>query len=77
MKAPIYLRITVNGKKVEIATGHFIKLSDWDTKKQQAKGASQESISINTYITSTKSKILQIQNGFTIAGSPVISAGLS
>jgi len=76
MKAPIYLRITVNGKKVEIATGHFIKLSDWDTKKQQAKGASQESISINTYITSTKSKILQIQNGFTIAGSPVISAEL-
>ena len=76
MKAPIYLRITVNGKKVEIATGNFIKPADWDTKKQQAKGVSQESISINTYITSTKSKILQIQNSFTIAGSHAISAEL-
>src|SRR5215471_3943113 len=76
MKAPIYLRITVNGKKVETATGYFIKPADWDTKKQKAKGVSQESILINTYIKSTESKILQIQSSFTIAGSPIISAEL-
>ncbi len=76
MKAPIYLRITVNGKKVEIATGHWIKLNEWDTKKQQAKGVSQESGLINNYITSTKSKILQAQNSFTIAGSPNVTAEL-
>jgi site-specific recombinase XerD len=75
-KAPIYLRITVNGKKVEIATGHWIKLNEWDTNKQQAKGVSQSSVLINNYVTSTKSKILQLQNSFTIAGSPVISAEL-
>ncbi|HEX7847655.1 MAG TPA: site-specific integrase, partial [Chitinophagaceae bacterium] len=74
--APIYLRITVNGKKVEVSTGHLIKLNDWDTKKQKAKGVSQLSKLINDHITSTKSKILQIQNSFTVAGSPVISAEL-
>lgn len=73
-KAPIYLRLTVNGKKVETASGHWIKPDDWNTKKQQAKGVSESSVLINNYITSTKSKILQIQNGFTIAGSPLIAA---
>jgi len=75
-KAPIYLRITVNGKKVEIATGHFIKPTEWDSKKHQAKGSSQGSVLINTYVTSMKSKILQLQNSITIAGSPNISAEL-
>lgn len=75
-KAPIYLRITVDGKKVEIATGHWIKPNDWDSKKHQAKGTSPNSVLINSYITSTKAKFLQIQNSFTIADSPIISADL-
>lgn len=76
MKAPIYLRITVNGKKVEISTGHWVRPEDWNTDKQLVKGASESSRAVNDYVTSTKSKILQIQNSFTIAGSPVISAEL-
>lgn len=74
MKAPIYLRLTVNGKKVQVSTRHFIKLADWDKDKQKVKGVSQESNLINTYITSTKAKILQIENSFTLAGSPQASA---
>lgn len=76
MKAPVYLRLTVNGKRVEIASGHWIKPDDWNTEKQQAKGVSEISRAINDYIISTKSKILQIKNSFTIAGSPIISAEL-
>src|SRR5687767_8465660 len=73
-KAPIYLRITVNGIKVELSTGFFIKLSEWDTAKQQAKGVSNSSQLVNNYITSTKAKLLHIQYSLTIAGSPIISA---
>lgn len=73
-KAPIYLRLTVKSKKVEIATGYWIKQEDWNTEKQQSKGVSESSVLINNYIVSTKSKLLQIQNSFTIAGSPNISA---
>lgn len=75
-KAPIYLRLTVNGKKVQASSRYWIKPEDWNTNKQQAKGVSESSVLINNYITSTKSKILQIQNSFTIAGSPLISAEL-
>ena len=74
LKAPIYLRITVKGKKVEIATGHWIKQNEWDTLKHQAKGNSESSSLINNYLISTKAKILQTQNSFTVAGSPNINA---
>ena len=77
MKAPVYLRITVNGKRVEIATGYWIRPDDWNTEKQQAKGVSEISRAINDYIVSTKAKILQIQNSFTVVGSPNITAELS
>jgi hypothetical protein len=76
MKAPIYLRITVNGERTEIATKHWVRLDDWNTDKQLAKGNSDQSRLINDYIVATKAKILQIQNSFTIAGTPLISAEL-
>lgn len=76
MKAPVYLRITVNSKRVEIATGYWIRPDDWNTEKQQAKGVSEISRAINDYIVSTKAKILQIQNSFTVVGSPNITAEL-
>lgn len=38
MKAPVYLRIIVNGKKVEVSTGYWIKPDHWNTERQQAKG---------------------------------------
>lgn len=74
LKAPIYLRITVKGKRVEIATGHWIKPNEWDTLKHQAKGTSESSSLINNYLITTKAKILQTQNSFTVAGSPSITA---
>lgn len=76
MKAPIYLRITVNGKKVAMATGHWIKLDEWDKKRHQVKGISTNSSFINNSLHATKTKILQIQNKFTVADSPNITAEL-
>ena len=69
-KAPLYLRLTVNGKKKsENATGYFIKPAEWDSQKHQVKGSSNASQLINSYIATTKAQILQIQNSFLLAGN--------
>jgi site-specific recombinase XerD len=73
-KAPIYLRITVNGKKIEKATGFFIKPSEWDRNKHKAKLASPSSSMINGYIASTETKVLQLQNNLCVTGNSAISA---
>ncbi|UEG48627.1 site-specific integrase [Ferruginibacter lapsinanis] len=75
-ESPLYLRITVGGKKVETATGYFIKASEWDSNKKLVKGKSDNSILINNYITVSRSKILQIENEFTLDNSNCITADL-
>lgn len=36
-KAPIYLRLTVNDKRTEFATGQYIEAAAWDNKLQRVK----------------------------------------
>lgn len=56
-KAPIYLRITVNGKRSEIAIKRSIPLNLWDTLKSKAKGNSKEAQIINDYLNSVRGQI--------------------
>ena len=47
--APIYLRITVDGKAAEIAAKRYIDPKKWDNKSQKAIGNSQEAKMLNSY----------------------------
>ena len=39
-KAPLYVRITVNGKRVELSLKRKLTISDWDATKSKLKGLS-------------------------------------
>jgi site-specific recombinase XerD len=49
-KSPLFLRISVNGKRVEIALKRTISPDLWDNKRQCVKGRSLEAQSINEQI---------------------------
>lgn len=44
---PIYTRITVDGKRIELTTGRFIDISKWSVKEGKMIGSSREAKSIN------------------------------
>ena len=50
--APVYMKITVNGKSSEVSLKRSILPKLWDTKKNKAKGSSSESVNLNDYLTS-------------------------
>ena len=56
-KVKIYLRITYNRKKAEIATAHAILPAEWDEAKQKAK----KNPTINQAIADIEAKIYQIK----------------
>jgi hypothetical protein len=56
-KAKIYLRITYNRKKAEIATAHSILPSDWDEAKQR----SRKNPTINQAFSDIEAKLYQIK----------------
>jgi site-specific recombinase XerD len=49
-KVPVYLRITVNRKRLDISTKRKIDLTYWDDGKGQAKGSRSEAKALNLYL---------------------------
>ena len=54
---PIYTRITINGKRIELSTNRFVEISKWSTEAGKMKGSSEETRSINNHLDLLKSQI--------------------
>ena len=52
-QASIYARITVNGKRATISLKRKVSVSDWDTHRNRARGNSQKSRMLNSYLDET------------------------
>ncbi|UCA58535.1 site-specific integrase [Chryseobacterium rhizoplanae] len=59
-EAPIYLRITVDGKISEISTKRTIQASKWNPKAQKANGSTEESRSLNYYLKTFEQKVYNV-----------------
>ncbi len=60
-KAPIYVRITVDGIRSELSIKRSIELDRWQTSAGKVKGTNEEARSINSYIDSVRIKIYEHQ----------------
>lgn len=54
---PIYARITINGKRIELSTNRFVEISKWSTEAGKIKGTSEEARSINNHLDLLKCQI--------------------
>ncbi|GGZ61632.1 site-specific integrase [Mesonia mobilis] len=55
--APLYARITVEKKRVEISLKQMAPIEKWDKRSQQVKGRSFESKQINNYLDQCKAQL--------------------
>lgn len=55
----VYVRITVNGKRVNISLKRKVALSEWNSSKGRARGTKQESRLLNRYIDQVQSRIFE------------------
>ncbi|MBD8082791.1 site-specific integrase [Chryseobacterium caseinilyticum] len=65
---PIHLRVTFEGKRLEITTGRFIEPEKWCIDSGKVKGKSAEVREINTYLDILRSRIYTIQKDLIQAG---------
>jgi len=59
---PVYLRITVNGKRSEIGISREIEPVNWDHRKERARGTKEEAREINVHIENISTKIRALQS---------------
>jgi len=57
-KAPIYVRITVDGKRTDLALKTDIEIEKWNNVKGVAKGKSDEIRSLNDYLEKVRSRLM-------------------
>ena len=63
-QAPIYLRLTVDGKRKEYSVSRRIEPRKWNSRMEKALGNSREAVEINTHISNLKHKLNQIHQTF-------------
>ena len=54
---PIYTRITIGGKRIELSTNRFVETSKWSTDAGKMKGATEEARLINNHLELLKNQI--------------------
>ena len=55
----IYVRITVNGKRVAISLKRKVDIADWGADKNRARGTKQETRLLNKYLDQIHSRIFE------------------
>lgn len=76
-EAPIYLRITVNGKSVELSIKRSIRPELWDTTKNKCKGASEPAKATNDYLDSIRGQLYTHQQTMQERGKVIDAKTLS
>ncbi len=72
-QAPIYARITVNGKKANISLKFKADIRTWDSNKQRAKGNSEDSRILNQYLDRVRAQIVQCYHDLKFRGRLITS----
>ena len=62
-KCPIYLRITIDGKRTEISTKRTIEIEKWSVEANKAIGRTEDIRELNSYLDSLTSKTQDFING--------------
>lgn len=73
---PIYSRITINGKRIELSTGRGVQITKWSVESGRMKGNSEEARSINEQLDILKIKIIDAQMSLVYQNEPVTAASL-
>ena len=58
---PIFIRVTVNGERIEFSTKRFTTSEKWSVEGKRMKGTSAESKTTNSYLDTLKAKVYDYQ----------------
>lgn len=72
-KAQLFARITVEGKRAEIATHCEVSPLEWDSRAQMVVGKSQEAKEINNHLAIVKAKLLKCQSQLEVRNEALTS----
>lgn len=71
---PIFMRITVDGKRVEISMQRSVAADLWDSNAQKVKSKHIHSVAMNSHLDLSRGKVQSIYNQLVSAGEKITSS---
>src|SRR5688572_1009043 len=75
--APIYLRVTVNGKRFEAAIARFVNTHDWSQKNGRSNGNTKQLKELNEFLDVLRNKAFDVQKKLITLGIDVTTEAFS
>jgi hypothetical protein len=72
-KLPIYLRLTVDGKRIEVATKRDCEPSKWNSSSGRKNGSKEDVRLLNAYLDTLQNKIYDIHRELIAQGKEITS----
>ncbi len=69
--APVFMRITIDGRYLEASLKRGVNPKNWNEKKQRSIGRDRLSLELNEYLDNTLSRIYRIHEQLIIDGKPI------
>ena len=75
-EAPLYARLTVNGKRAEISLKRKIKIANWNATKNCVKGTNQAARIVNEHLNQVYKGIIDSKNELTLENKFITSQAI-
>lgn len=75
-KANVYMRVTVNGRRIELSVNRKINLSKWNHKAGKLSGTKDEIRDFNNYLDALRNKIYDIEQQLLRHGIKITSEAI-
>lgn len=75
-QVPIYMRVTIGGKRIDKSTGRVVDINRWIVNAGKTKGNNEETKEINNYLDVLKAQVYDYRTEFMRSGIPVNFANL-
>ena len=62
--APVYMRVTIDGRFLEVSMKRGVNPKSWNEKRQRSTGRDRLSLELNDYLDDTLARILKIHQRF-------------
>ena len=73
---PVYLRITVDGKRIDHSINRTLELSKWSKAAGKMKGSHSEARAFNSYLDALKHKVHALERQMVHDGYPLLTRTL-
>jgi site-specific recombinase XerD len=73
---PVYLRITVDGARVEISSKRYVNPNQWNTNRQKLNGTGEEVRSVNAYLKTLEHEVFEVHRTMIEKKLPLTAANL-